>query len=341
MISFNNDYSEGCNPKILEALTKTNLESTVGYGEDEYTNKAINRIKELVNDQNVFVHLMVGGTITNLTVISGLRPYEAVISCDTGHINVHETGAIEATGHKVIAVKNELAKLTPELISEVMFNHTDYHMVKPKMVYISNSTEYGTIYTKAELIKLREVCDQYGLYLYMDGARIASALTSKGNDLDLATINKLCDAFYLGGTKNGLLFGEALVIRNEEMQPDFKFLVKQHGGLLAKGRLLGVQFYEALKDDLFFEMGKHANEMANLIRDNLKSLGIKEYMPSVTNQIFIEVSNALALAIHNEVICDDFISFKDTRVIRFVTSFATKLEDVLELNKIMHKFFRK
>lgn len=338
MLSFKNDYSEGCANEVLEALIKTNDLKTVGYGEDEYTKQAENLVKSLVADENVDIYFLVGGTQTNLTVISTLKPYEAVISCDTGHINVHETGAIEATGHKVIAVKNNNAKLTPDAIEAVIKSHTDYHMVLPKMVYISNSTEYGTIYTKKELEDLRAICDKYNLYLFMDGARLGSALMSKDNDLTLIDINRLCDVFYIGGTKNGALFGEAVVIRNNELKPYFKYLIKQNGALLAKGRLLGVQFYTLLKDNLYFKLAQNANDCANLIREKLNELGIKEYMPSTTNQIFVKLSNEVASKLHQEVLFEDFLGLDDGVVVRFVTSFATKKDDVVAFTKILEKY---
>lgn len=335
MLSFKNDYSEGCAKEILKALAETNELQTTGYGEDEFCSRASDLIKDLVGDENAQIYFLVGGTQTNLTVISALRPYDAVISCDTGHINVHETGAIEATGHKVITVKNNNAKLSAQDVENVMKSHTDHHMVLPKMVYISNSTEYGTIYSKAELVEIRKICDQYGLYLFMDGARLGSALTASNNDLTLADIYRFCDIFYIGGTKNGALFGEALVIRNNELKVNFNYLIKQHGALLAKGRLLGIQFYELLKSNLYFKLAKHANDCANMIRTKLTELGIKEYMPSTTNQIFIKLPNNIAQKLHEQVIFEDFLGLDDGVVIRFVTSFATKEEDVVELIMIL------
>lgn len=340
MLSFKNDYSEGCAKEILEALLKTNELKTVGYGEDEFTKEAEKRIQELVKSSSATVHFLVGGTQTNLTVISALRPYEGVISCDSGHINVHETGAIEAKGHKVIAVPGEFGKLTPAAIEKAMQAHDGFHMVLPKMAYISNSTEYGTVYTKKELEALRAVCDKYNLYLFMDGARLGSALMATNNDLTLADIYKLCDVFYIGGTKNGTLFGEAIVIRNEALKPYFKYLIKQNGALLAKGRLLGVQFNELFKNDLFFKLAKNANHCADLIRGKLKELGIEEYMPSTTNQIFIALPFAVVEKLHEEFIFEDFIAVDDKMVIRLVTSFATKEAEVLELFPILEKHLK-
>ena len=241
MYSFTNDYSEGAHPKILEAMMKENLNQQTGYGLDTHCIHAAELIKKEIGRDDVDVHFLVGGTQTNLLVISAaLRPYQAVISTHTGHINVHETGAIEATGHKVLAMESPDGKLSPALVQKALDAHTDEHMVQPKLVYISNSTETGTQYTKAELEALHHICRQNQLYLFMDGARMGSALTSEVNDLTLADIASLVDVFYIGGTKNAALFGEALIICAEALKPDFRFMIKQRGAMLAKGWLLSL-----------------------------------------------------------------------------------------------------
>ena len=247
MISFKNDYSEGACPEIMQAMMKTNRLQSDGYGLDPFCEGAKERIRQKVGNADCDVHFLVGGTQANLTIIaSALRPYEAVIAAESGHINVHETGAIEGTGHKVIVADSAQGKVTLEGIRKVVTAHTDEHMVKPAMVYISNATEIGTVYTKAELSSIRRICDEYGLYLFMDGARLGSALMASDNDLKLSDIAELCDIFYIGGTKNGALFGEAVVIVNERLKKDFRYMIKHHGGMLAKGRLLGIQFYELM-----------------------------------------------------------------------------------------------
>lgn len=249
---FTNDYSEGAHPRILEALMNTNLTQHTGYGMDEHCQKAAELICRECSHiasgadshptirTDLDIHFLVGGTQTNRIVIdAALRPYQAVIAVSTGHINVHETGAVEASGHKVIAVPGENGKLTASAVEKVLSAHRDEHMVQPKMVYISNTTELGTQYTKKELEELSRLCRLKGLYLFLDGARLGSALTSPINDLTMADLADLTDAFYIGGTKNGALFGEALVIRNDSIKKDFRYMIKQNGAMLAKGWLLG------------------------------------------------------------------------------------------------------
>ena len=236
MLNFRNDYSEGAHPTILEAMRQNNLTPVIGYGMDEYCAHAAAMIRERFGCPSADVHFLVGGTQTNLTMIaSALRPYEAVICADTGHINVHETGAIESTGHKVLTVPKEDGKLTPADVLSVVRSHPDEHMVKPRMVYISQSTEVGTVYTRHELEALRAVCDRQNLLLYLDGARLASGMTAEDCDLIPADLHRLCDAFYIGGTKNGALFGEALVLVNDALKPDFRYMIKNRGAMLAKG----------------------------------------------------------------------------------------------------------
>lgn len=234
--SFNNDYSEGAHPRILQAMMETNLEQNNGYSLDLHTDHAKELIRQEIGREDADIHMITGGTQTNLLAIScALKPYQAVICAETGHINVHETGAIEATGHKVLGQPTPDGLMTPALIQKALDWHTDEHMVQPKMVYISNATEVGTQYTKAQLEALSAFCRQKGLYLFLDGARLGSALTSPAGDLTLADIARLTDLFYIGGTKNGALFGEALIILNPDLKQDFRFLIKQKGAMLAKG----------------------------------------------------------------------------------------------------------
>lgn len=332
MYSFKNDYSEGAHERIINALVKTNYEQTEGYGTDYYTEKAKDLLKNKMCREDVDIHLLAGGTQVNLTAISAfLRPHQAVIGADTSHINCHETGAIEATGHKVIAVKTEDGKLTPALIQKVVDEHTDEHMVQPKLVYISDSTELGTLYTKSELMDLCKYCGENNLLLYLDGARLGSALVAEENDLKLDDIAKLVDAFYIGGTKNGALFGEALIICNNALKEDFRYFIKQKGGLLAKGRLLGIQFEELFKDSLYFELAKHANKMAILLKNALREKGYEFLTNSYTNQQFPILPKEVVAKLSEKY------SFNIERVIdenniaiRLVTSWATNEAGVLE-----------
>lgn len=328
MYSFNNDYSEGAHPKILEAMIRCNLTQTSGYGLDGHCENARRIIREEIGQSKADIHFLAGGTQTNLvTIAAALRPWEAVIAADTGHINVHETGAIEATGHKVIAMACPDGKLTPDAICKAFDLHTDEHMVKPKMVYLSNSTETGTQYSKKELEGLHHICRQKDLYLFLDGARLSAALTSPVNDLTLKDIAKLTDVFYIGGTKAGALFGEALIICREELKPDFRFMLKQRGAMLAKGWLLGIQFEELFQNDLFYTMGTHSNEMAAILRTGISRLGYAFRWASTTNQLFPILTDT---AIH-KLSADFLFSIQEshsdgTGVIRLVTSWATKEE---------------
>jgi len=330
MYSFTNDYSEGAHPKILEAMMKENLNQQTGYGLDTHCIHAAELIKKEIGREDVDVHFLVGGTQTNLLVISAaLRPYQAVISTHTGHINVHETGAIEATGHKVLAMESPDGKLSPALVQKALDAHTDEHMVQPKLVYISNSTETGTQYTKAELEALHHICRQNQLYLFMDGARMGSALTSEVNDLTLADIASLVDVFYIGGTKNAALFGEALIICAEALKPDFRFMIKQRGAMLAKGWLLGIQFEELFQNNLFYETAAHANEMTSRLRKALIDHGYAFASNSTTNQLFPILPDPLV-----EQLSQTFTFNIDSKpdathtVIRLVTSWATTPESV-------------
>lgn len=332
MYSFKNDYSEGAHPNILKALVESNMEQTEGYGEDCYTKEAIDLLKAKFNCPKAHIHMLCGGTQTNLTAISAfLRPHEAAIAANTGHVLVHETGAIEATGHKVISVKVDDGKLKVEHIKNILEEHTDEHMVKPKMVYISNPTEIGTIYKKEELNNLSVFCKKKGLILYVDGARLGSALCSEENDIEPSELAALVDAFYIGGTKNGALIGEALVICNDLLKEDFRFHIKQKGGLLAKGRLIGIQFLELFKDNTYFELASHANEMATLLKKGIQNCGYKFWIDSPTNQIFPILPNDLIDRLSKEYSFYVWSKVDDENsAIRLVTSWATKEEAVKE-----------
>lgn len=330
MYSFKNDYAEGAHPRILQALIDSNYVQEDGYGDDSFTKRAIELLKEKLERQDVDIHLLSGGTQTNLTAISAfLRPHEAAISASTGHIFTHETGAIEATGHKVISVETKDGKLNPSLIKEVLDLHIDEHMVKPKLVYLSNSTEIGSIYNKNELTDLRDFCKERNLLLYMDGARLGSALCSNDNDLKLSDISSLVDAFYIGGTKNGALLGEALVICHNSLKEDFRFHLKQKGALLAKGRLLGIQFYELFRDDLFFELAQHANKMATILREECSKAHFSFLTYSPSNQIFPILPNELIAELQKKYAFIVWEKVDSTHsAIRLVTSWATKEEEV-------------
>jgi len=330
MYSFKDDYSEGAHPRILNALMESNLEQMEGYGEDDYSLEAIKLIKQRIKCNDIHIHLFSGGTQTNLTVISAfLRPHEAVIAANTAHILVHETGAIEATGHKIISSKVSDGKLNPTHIKSVLDAHTDEHMVKPKLVYISNPTEIGSIYTKRELEQLSQFCKGNNLFLYLDGARLGSALCSEENDIELSDLGTLVDAFYIGGTKNGALMGEALVICQDSLKDDFRFYIKQRGGLLAKGRVLGIQFLELFKDNLFFDLAKHANAMASLLKNEISRAGYTFLTHSTSNQIFPILPNWLIARLQEKYSFYVWAKIDaDHSAIRIVTSWATKEDAV-------------
>lgn len=329
-ISFRNDYSEGAHPRLLQALAQASAEQNAGYGTDRHTARAAALIRRAVAQAQAEVHLLVGGTQTNLTAIAAfLRPHQAVIAVEAGHIATHETGAIEATGHKVLTVPALHDKLTPALIQPLLDVHGNEHMVQPRLVYISNSTESGTIYSRAELEALSRFCRAHDLLLYLDGARLGAALTAEGNDLDLPTIAALTDAFYIGGTKNGALLGEALVIVTPALQADFRYLIKQRGALLAKGMLLGSQFATLFEDGLFFALAAHANAMAQRLRAGLLAAGAQFTSDSPTNQQFIGVSAQQAAQLAQGYDFERWeVRADGSQVIRFVTSWATTAASV-------------
>lgn len=334
--SFKNDYSEGCHPQILESLLRNNLDQQAGYGEDDYSKKAKDLIKNKIEAQDADVYFVSGGTQANLIVISSiLRPYQCVISAATGHILNNETGAIEATGHKILSIEKEDGKLFPSDIIPVLESHQNIpHQVMPKLVYISNSTELGTIYTKKELEDLSVFCKKNNLYLFMDGARLGHALTSEISDLELKDIAQLTDVFYLGGTKNGALLGEAIIVNNKILQEDFAFNIKQKGALLAKGRLLGIQFLELMQNDLYFELAKNANQQAMKIKNALSKRGVQFLSDTYTNQIFPILDNQIIDVLSKKF---EFYVWKkvdeNLSAIRLITSWNTNNTAVEEFIK--------
>ncbi len=331
MYYFRNDYSESALPEILEALTQTDRLSTIGYGRDPHCAQAADAIRSIFSCPDADVHFLVGGTQTNQTALAAfLRPWEAVVAAETGHIAVHETGAIEATGHKVYTIPSPDGKLTPELIYgayEAHMRGEDEHMVLPKLVYISDSTELGTIYSRAELEALSKLCRSLGIYLYLDGARLAVALDV--SDIRPEDMPHLCDAFYIGGTKNGLLFGEALVIVRDELKPHFRHAIKQRGGMLAKGWLLGIQFTRSFENDLWLKAAAHANTMAHKIRVCLQENGIPMVVDSPTNQLFPILPNEKVESLSKDFNFEVWGRPDETHTaIRLVTSWATGEEAV-------------
>ena len=333
MIRFESDYTQGAVPQILEALVRTNMEQTPGYGEDEYCLSAADKIRKELKRDDVAVHFLVGGTQTNFTFIAScLRPHEGVISASTGHIHVHETGAVEATGHKILPIMSTDGKIRAEEVEEMVVAHENNsafeHITKPKMVYISFPTENGTIYSKAELKALYDVCKRKNLILYIDGARLGYALMCKDNDIAFSDFPDLCDAFYIGGTKVGALFGEALVIVNEKYKEEFRYIEKQKGAMLAKGRLLGLQFDTLFTDRLYFEVSKHAIGLADKIRDAFKEKGIEFYYDSPTNQIFVLLTDEQKKAIEKDFTFCYWGKINDMHAVRFCTSWATQKCDV-------------
>ena len=334
MIYFNNDYSEGCHQKVLDALIRTNMDQTLGYGEDEYCAQAAAKIRTLCGREDVAVHFLVGGTQANLTVIdAALRPHQGALCPVGGHINVHETGAVEATGHKVLTVPSDDGKITAAQVEQVVLSHradsSFEHMVQPKLVYISNPSEYGTLYSLSELEALSETCHKLGLYLFLDGARLGYGLVAEGYDVTMQDIARLCDVFYIGGTKVGALFGEAVVISNPALKEDFRYLIKQHGGMLAKGRLLGVQFDALMTDNLYFEIAKHAVCLADQIRATLAELQVPHLVPGITNQIFPILPDTLLEELAKDFCFTEMERVDEThRAIRFCTSWATTQENV-------------
>jgi threonine aldolase len=329
---FCNDYSEGAHPRVLELMSRTNFNQEEGYGNDSLSRQAESLLKAAIRNPQAAVHLVSGGTQANLIVLASLlKPYESAIAATTGHIFVHEAGAIEATGHKINVVNTPDGKLTGDLVRQVVAEHTDEHWVKPRAVYISNSTELGTVYQRAELESLARTCHDLDLLLYLDGARLGSALVSGASDLTLADLGRLVDVFYIGGTKNGALLGEAIVINRPEFQPEFRRHIKQRGGLLAKGSLMGAQFVALFGDDLYFELARHANAMAQTLAGGLKALGYNFFVDPVTNLLFPVLPNALVRFLEERYDFYIWCRMDDDRsAIRLVTSWATPVDKVNE-----------
>lgn len=339
MYLFHNDYCQGCHPQILERLQQLQDMQLPGYGVDDLCNQAAEVIRQKCCNKDLAVHFLVGGTQTNLTVIAAaLRPHHAVLAADSAHIHVHETGAVEATGHKIVALPSKDGKITAQQIEDYIIRQdgddTAEHAVKVKMVYISDSTELGTIYTKSELTAISNVCRQHDVYLFVDGARLGYALTAEGNDLDLADMASLTDVFYIGGTKVGALFGEAVVISNSGIAEDFRYLIKQHGGMLAKGWLLGLQFLTLLQNDLYFDIASHANRMADQIRNTITECGYALYLPGTTNQIFATIPNKVLDDLSSEFTFQkQAVIDEQQTAVRFCTSWSTTQNSVDALCK--------
>ncbi|MGC9331020.1 MAG: threonine aldolase family protein [Bacteroidales bacterium] len=322
--SFLNDYSEGCHPAIIEAIKKSNHGQCDGYGEDVYCEKAMDILKNLIGKPSADVHFLTSGTQTNMVMISAaLRPHESVIATDMAHIATHEAGAVESTGHKINTVHTKDGKLYPEDIENVVAEHFFEHMVHPKMVFISNTTEAGTVYTKKELHALRETCDKYNLLLYIDGARLGMAMTSPVNDISLHELASLSDAFYVGGTKNGFMMGEALIIVNDSLKPFFRYNLKQKGALLAKGRFLGIQFISMFENNLYFDLAEYANLLAVKLSNGIAAAGYNFCYAPESNQIFPLLPNTLIKKLEQHY---DFFVWKkinDTHAcVRLVVSWA-------------------
>ena len=343
MLSFESDYIQGAHEKILARLIETNMEKLAGYGNDIYCESAKAKIKAACAAPDAEVFLLTGGTQTNQLVIDAmLDSHEGVIAAETGHINGHEAGAIEYTGHKVLTIPHENGKIVISALSELLSvfendaNHD--HMVRPAMVYISHPTEYGTLYTLDELTKISGICREYGLYLFLDGARLGYGLMSRGTDVTLKDLARLCDAFYIGGTKVGALCGEAVVFKKEATPRAFFTKIKQHGALIAKGRLLGVQFDTLFTDNLYFEISKNAIDKAERLKKIFADKGYKFFIDSPTNQIFVVLENGFYKMLSERVRMGFWEKYDDTHtVVRFATSWATTDNDIDELETILNE----
>lgn len=322
---FFDDYSEGAHPRILEAFSRTNIQQERGYIMDSFAIEATELIRNKINNPDADVHFVSSGTHANLVVLASLlRPYESVIAATSGHINLHETGAVEATGHKINAVEPNDGKVTPQEVERIVAMHNFDQMVKPRAVYISQSTEVGTIYSKRELEELSRICKKHNLYLYIDGARLGAALASSLSDLDMESLAKLTDIFYIGGTKNGTLIGEAIVIVNPTLKENFRYHLRQRGALLAKGRVVSLQFLELFKDNLYFDIARYANEMAQKLTNGIKECGYEFLVDSPTNQIFPILPNIIINKLQKEYGFHLWQTVDTEKsVIRLVTSWAT------------------
>lgn len=341
MISFESDYIAGAHPKVLERLAQTNMEPLSGYGTDRYCESAREKIKSACECPQADVHFLVGGTQTNAIVISAmLKEYEGVIAAKTGHVSLHEAGAIEYTGHKVLEIEQENGKISADCLKayiETFYGDENHeHMVFPGMVYISHPTEYGTLYNKKELMQLSEICREYEIPLYMDGARLGYGLMSSETDVTLSDIASLCDVFYIGGTKVGALCGEAVVFKKENTPKHFMTMIKQKGALLAKGRVLGVQFDTLFTDGLYFEIAGHAIRMAEKLKDMLRKKGYEFYIESPTNQQFIVIENKKLDELKQTVAVSFWEKYDESHtVIRLATSWSTTQEDMEKLEEVL------
>ncbi|MCD8100783.1 MAG: beta-eliminating lyase-related protein [Oscillospiraceae bacterium] len=341
MISFANDYAQGAHPKVLQRLAETNLEPLAGYGEDKYCESTKSKIRALCGCPDAEVELLVGGTQTNAVVISSmLRSCEGVVAAETGHVSSHEAGAIEFTGHKVLTLPQREGKLAADTLkkylSEFYADENHEHMVFPGMVYISHPTEYGTLYSRGELRDLARVCRTYNMPLYLDGARLGYGLMSRGTDVTLRDIAECCDVFYIGGTKVGALCGEAVVFAGGSKPKHFMTIVKQRGALLAKGRLLGVQFDALFTDGLYFELSRHAIDMAERLKELFRSRGVEFFIESPTNQQFVVLENSKLDALRQRVAVSVWQKLNGTHtVVRFATSWATTAEDIAALAELL------
>lgn len=333
MVYFRSDYSLGAHPKVMQALIDTNMEHTDGYAEDKFSFETADMIRKLINRPDAHIHFLVGGTPTNtITISAALRPFEGVISADSGHIYVHETGSVEATGHRVFAAPTNDGKLRPADIEKVLIHHEDEHTVIPKMVYITHPTENGGVYTKAELTALHDCCKKHDLYLYADGARLGTALTWPGNDITLEDMAELTDAFYIGGTKLGALFGEALVITDDRINDHFRYMVKRACALLAKGRLIAVQLKALLEggeDSLYYQLAAHENKLAIKLAEGVQKKGYKLWIPHQTNQVFVIVPKKKIAQLEKDFFFYTWAPYDESNsVIRLVTSWGSTDDDV-------------
>lgn len=341
MLSFESDYTEGAHPKILERFIETNMESLTSYGCDVYSQRAKEKIKAVCKCNDAEIAFLVGGTQTNAIVIDAmLNKYEGVVAAKTGHISIHEAGAIEYTGHKVMELDEHNGKIDASELDKYLYNFWQddnrEHMVFPGMVYISHPTEYGTLYTKAELQNISEVCRKYSIPLYMDGARLGYGIMSFDTDVTMENISELCDVFYIGGTKVGALYGEAVVFTKKNMPKHFITIVKQHGALLAKGRVLGIQFDVLFDDNLYFDISRHAIEMAQLLKKCFNEKGYSFFIDSPTNQQFVILENSKMEELSQNVRFSFWEKYDQNHtVVRFATSWATNEEDIIKLSKLL------
>ena len=337
MIRFNNDYNHGAHASIIQTLQGINTISYAGYGEDEWCQKAADKIRKYLGKVDADIHFMVGGTPANITVITAaLRPYESVICAENGHINHHEAGSIEHTGHKILSLPAKEGKLTAEVIRQTASHYYDHgeaeFLTAPKLVFLSSPSEYGTIYSKEELLEIRKVCDKYHMYLYIDGARLGYWLACSDCDVTLEDLARIADVFYIGGTKCGALFGEALVIINKNLRDHFRTYMKQSGGILAKGWLIGVQFYTLFKDGLYFKLAKHADELAEKLKQGFVNAQIPLYTDSPTNQLFVILTKEQAEKIGENFIYEfDHVVDEEHICVRFCTSWSTREEEIDQL----------